>query len=129
VKTLKYVALPDGSMNSFKNREKVLTRLESLDYTGISKGFRIIVRLYPIHRGQNPCNPLIYKGFLLVLPYGNITVETWYFEINKCRNVFVTLLIPRGYDFLKKVGLLKLSRVLTCKKFPCKKVACTMWSL
>ncbi len=99
---MKYVALPDGSMESFKNREKVLTRLERLDYTGISKGFRIIVRLYPIHRGKNPWNPLIYKGFLLVFPYGNITVETWYFEINTYRNVFVTLLISRGYDFFKR---------------------------
>ncbi|KAA0243998.1 MAG: hypothetical protein DYG83_09170 [Candidatus Brocadia sp. AMX2] len=55
-------------MKSFKNREKVLTRLGSLDYTGFLKGFRIIVRLYPIHKGQNTLNPLIYKGFLPVLP-------------------------------------------------------------
>jgi hypothetical protein len=58
-------------MESFKNREKVLTWLERLDYTGFSNGFRIIERLYPIHKGQNALNalnPLIYKGFLSVLP-------------------------------------------------------------
>lgn len=56
------------SMKSFKNREKVLTRLKRLDYTGFSKGFRIIERLYPIHKGKNALKPLIYKGLLSVLP-------------------------------------------------------------
>lgn len=55
-------------MKGFKNREKVLTRLVSLDYTGFREGFCIIGRLYPIHKGKNTWNPLIYKGFLSVLP-------------------------------------------------------------
>jgi hypothetical protein len=42
-----------GSMKRFKNREKVLTWLGRLDYTGFLKGFRIIVRLYPIPIGKN----------------------------------------------------------------------------
>lgn len=56
------------SMKGFKNGKNVLTRLVSLDYTGFSKGFRIIERLYPMHEGQNDLNPLIYKDLLLVLP-------------------------------------------------------------
>jgi len=55
-------------MKSFKNRENVLTQLVRLDYTGFLKGFRIIERLYPIHKGQNALNLLIYKGFLSILP-------------------------------------------------------------
>ncbi|MCE7912630.1 MAG: hypothetical protein DCC43_11965 [Candidatus Brocadia sp.] len=57
-----------GSTKGFKNREKILTWLGRLDYTGFLKGFRIIVGLYPVHKGQNAWNPLIYKGFLSVLP-------------------------------------------------------------
>lgn len=57
------------SMKGFKNGENVLTQLERLDYTGFLKGFRIIERLYPIHKGQIALNPLIYKGYRSVLPY------------------------------------------------------------
>jgi len=53
VNTLKYKAYQAGNKKYFKNREKVLTRLESLDYTGFSKGLRIIERLYPIPTGKN----------------------------------------------------------------------------
>lgn len=116
------------SKESFKMGENVLTRLESLDYTRFLKGFRIIVRLYPIPIGKNPLNPPIYKDFRLVLYEVGRRKVKWYFESNKLRSVFANAVLSICYDFLQKVGLLKLLRVLTCKKFPCKYIACTMRS-
>lgn len=116
------------SKESFKIGKNVLTRLESLYYTGFSKGLRIIVRLYPIPIGKNPLNPLIYKGFRPVLYEVCRRKVKWYFESNKLRSVFVNAVLSICYDFFRKVGLLKLLRVLTCKKFPCKYIACTMRS-
>lgn len=116
------------SKESFKMGENVLTRLESLDYTGFSKGLRIIERLYLIPIGKNPLNPLIYTGFRLVLYEVGRRKLKWYFESNKLRTIFVNAVLSICYDFSKKVGLLKLLRVLTCKKFPCKHIACTMRS-
>lgn len=113
-------------MKSFKTRENVLTRLERLDYTGFSKGLRIIGRLYPIHKGQNAWNPLIYKGFKLILRKVGIWKEMWHFEKNKFLCVFVSPIISRGYDLFRKVGVLKLLRVLTCKKLPCVYSACAI---
>lgn len=82
---MNYQALRDGSMKSFKNGEKVLTRLGRLDYTGFSKGLRIIVRLYPIHEGQNDWNTLIYKGLLLVLPH----CKKWPWEVYFAISIFL----------------------------------------
>lgn len=112
------------SMKSFKSRENVLTRLERRNYTGFSKGLRIIGRLYPIHKGQNAWNPLIYKGFKLILHKVGIRKERWYFESNKFLFVCISYLLSTCYDLLEKVGMLKLLRVLTCKKLPCMNIAC-----
>lgn len=35
----------------------------------------------------------------------------------------LSYLLSIGYYFIQKVKLLKLSRVLTCKKFPCRNIA------
>ncbi len=126
--TLKYKAYQAGSKKYFKNREKVLTRLESLDYTGFSKGFRIIRRLYPMPTGKNPLNPLIYKGFRLVLYEAGRRKGKWYFESNKLRSIFVNTVLSICYDLFHKVGMLKLLRVLTCKKLPCRNITCAMRS-
>ena len=120
-------------MKSFKNRENVLTRLVSLDYTGFSKGFRIIERLYPMHEGQNDFNPLIYKGLLLVLPRCKKWLRDVYFMLSIFGKSILSCLLSIGYYFIKKVKLLKLSRVLTCEKFLCKNIAraqaLNMWLL
>lgn len=114
------------SMESFKNGEKVLTRLESLDYTVFSKGFRIIGRLYSMHKCQNAWNPLIYKGFKPFLSQVGIRKEKWYFKKTKLLCVFVSIIISIGYDLFYKVGMLKLSRVLTCKKLSCMNITCAV---
>lgn len=116
------------SKESFKMGENILTRLESLDYAEFSKGLRIIERLYPIPIGKNPLNPLIYKGLRLVLFEVGRRKAKWYFESNKPQSIFINTVLSICYDFSQKVGLLKLLRVLTCKKFPCKYIACTMRS-
>lgn len=115
------------SKESFKMGENVLTWLERLDYTGFSKGLRIIVRLYPIPVGKNPLNPLIYKGFRLVLYEVGRRKGKWYFKSNKLRSVFVNAVLSICYDLSQKVNLLKLLRVLTCKKLPCAHIACAVW--
>lgn len=124
VNTLKYKACQAGSKKGFKNREKVLTRLGRLDYTGFLKGLRIIERLYPMYTGKNPLNPLIYKGFRLVSYEVGRRKEKGYFESNKLCCVLVTTVLSIRYDSFQKVGMLKLLRVLTCKKLPCVHIAC-----
>lgn len=69
------MAYRDGSRESFKTGEKVLTWLERLDYTGFLEGLRIIGRLYPMDKGQNTWNPLIYKGFMAILPRVGVCKE------------------------------------------------------
>lgn len=113
-------------MKSFKTRENVLTRRESLDYTRFSKGLRIIERLYPMPKGQNAWNPLIYKGSKHILPWVGIQKKRWYFERDKFLCAFINHFVSMGYDLFSKVGVLKLSRVLTCKKLPCMNIACAM---
>lgn len=120
---MKYAAYRDGSMESFKTGEKVLTWLERLDYTGFLEGLRIIGRLYPIQRGQIAWNPLLYKGFKLILHRVGIQKGRWYFERNKILRVFVSRAISICYDLFNKVGMLKLLSVLTCKLFPCVYIA------
>lgn len=117
------MAYRDGSRESFKTGEKVLTRLESLDYTWFWDGLRIIGRLYPIQRGQIAWNPLLYKGFMLILHRVGILKERWYFERNKIMHVFVSCLMATCYDMSYKVGVLKLLRVLTCKLLSCVYIA------
>ncbi|MCF6147318.1 MAG: hypothetical protein E3K37_01530 [Candidatus Kuenenia sp.] len=110
-------------MKGFKNGEKVLTRRESLDNTGFSWGFRVIGRLYPIHKGKNTLNPFIYKGYKAILHRVGIWEKRRSFTKYKFSYAFVSPVISICYDLYCKVGMLKLLRVLTCKKFPCADIA------
>lgn len=44
--------------------------------------------------------------------------------ISIIRKSILSYLFAISYYFFQKVKLLKLSRVLTCKKFPCVNIAC-----
>lgn len=116
-------------MKSFKNREKVLTRLQSPLVTMFSIGLRIIVRLYPIPSRKKDSKPLINKDFMSILTLKENRKEKGFFTTGREKGMTVNPLLTRVCRLTALNKMLKLWKVLRCKLlagriFTCPTFAC-----